>query len=235
MVSHEYRCIFLHIPKCAGTSVETALGHSIEPDPEQQKGEVGRGSQDHRPLRELEKPFLVSAFSIADDWLPVVWPVTKRIRRRNKNIANPKNLITVNKKQYKSYFKFTIVRNPWARLLSSYKNIEQDPIHRRRMGFDEMPSLLDFLRSGKAGMFLYPQTYWLKDRRGNIPLDFVAHFENIQEDWEVIRQHLNLPESGLPHKLNRGSRGYREAYSDEARNFVQKNYAEEIELFNYEF
>ena len=25
-ISHTHRCIFIHIPKCAGTSVETALG-----------------------------------------------------------------------------------------------------------------------------------------------------------------------------------------------------------------
>ena len=27
MISNDYRCIFIHIPKCAGTSIEDALGH----------------------------------------------------------------------------------------------------------------------------------------------------------------------------------------------------------------
>ena len=27
MVSHKHKCIFIHIPKCAGTSIEEALGH----------------------------------------------------------------------------------------------------------------------------------------------------------------------------------------------------------------
>ena len=37
---HKYKCIFIHIPKCAGTSIEKALGHFELYN--------GRGRQDHR-------------------------------------------------------------------------------------------------------------------------------------------------------------------------------------------
>ena len=46
MISHDYRCIFIHIPKCAGTSIEDALGH-LDNHP-------GRGGQDHRSIRIIE-------------------------------------------------------------------------------------------------------------------------------------------------------------------------------------
>lgn len=46
MISHEYQCIFIHIPKCAGTSIENAFGHF--------KNHVGPGGQDHRTIRYLE-------------------------------------------------------------------------------------------------------------------------------------------------------------------------------------
>lgn len=68
-----------------------------------------------------------------------------------------------------------------------------------------------------------------------MPLDFVARFETLQKDWQSLKQKLNLPDADLPHRLHRGSRDYREVYTDEARRFVRNQYAEEIETFDYEF
>lgn len=44
MINHKYKCIFIHIPKCAGTSIESALGHY----------EDKRGSQDHRTITDIQ-------------------------------------------------------------------------------------------------------------------------------------------------------------------------------------
>jgi len=47
MISHKHKCIFIHIPKCAGTSVEYALGHYDRPK-EQRK------NQDHRFITDIQ-------------------------------------------------------------------------------------------------------------------------------------------------------------------------------------
>ena len=48
MISHKNKYIFIHIPKCAGTSVEKALG--------QDDDGIHKDLQDHRTIRQLELP-----------------------------------------------------------------------------------------------------------------------------------------------------------------------------------
>lgn len=54
MISHKHKCIFIHIPKCAGTSIEKTLGHFEDYS--------GRNKQDHRCIRMIE-PINVKTFA----------------------------------------------------------------------------------------------------------------------------------------------------------------------------
>ena len=45
MISHKHKCIYIHIPKTAGTSIEYKFGHFKE---------LKRGVQDHRTIGEME-------------------------------------------------------------------------------------------------------------------------------------------------------------------------------------
>tara|TARA_B100001778_G_scaffold302117_1_gene278564 strand:- start:975 stop:1619 length:645 start_codon:yes stop_codon:yes gene_type:complete len=73
------------------------------------------------------------------------------------------------------YFKFSFVRNPFDRFVSSYK--EKLKYNRTMLSFKEF--------SEKA--WYYQSCYsYLEDINGNIGVDFVGRFENLQEDFAKI-------------------------------------------------
>jgi len=224
MISHEYKCIFIHIPKCAGTSIESALGHFDDYD--------GPGGTDHRSLRMIEQPLTtLNVFSSKEN----ITDVLRRLRHYYKTTANPRNKRTVTKKQYDEYYKFTIVRNPWSRAFSWYVNVLRDDKHRRNYGITENPSLKEFLRQFAGKNMLSPQLYWIKDFRGAIPLDYIGRYESLTEDFQEVCKALNIPQVSLPHKRVGLGQDYRKHYDKESIDIVAKTYKEEIEVFRYTF
>lgn len=223
MISHQHKCIFIHIPKCAGTSIEKVLGHYDLYD--------GRRKQDHRSLRMIEKPLSISSFTSADN----LYEYLRSLNNIIKSHPNPKNKLTVSKEQYKSYYKFSIVRNPWDRVYSWYKNVLRDQKHMEVLNLPSNVSFKDFLLGNLGKDKLRPQTYWLKNYKGNVEMDFIGKFENLALDFSNIAEVLNLGSQNLPHELKSSSSVYTDFYNDELKDIVWKFYKEEIKLFDYEF
>jgi len=221
MISHKYKCIFIHIPKCAGTSIEIALGHAQA---------IGRGMQDHRALRQLIRPIPISALTSLENLR-----LLKILLYRQKT-PNPNNHVYPKCNQYRNYFKFTIVRNPWARVHSAYKNLASDPHHRRRYRIPEGMPFDEFLPRHIGEGMLKRQTYWIQDFDGRIGLDFVGRFENLNEDFAHACQEMGVEPIPLPHEIRSPNpTHYRDAYSPELRDMVARFYRQEIELFGYEW
>jgi hypothetical protein len=222
MISHAHRCIFIHIPKCAGSSIERALGQA----------DHGPNEPDHRSIRMLEQPALTWPALAKPDNL---YQLALRVRHDLKPNRNPLNKLKLTREQYASYFKFTIVRNPWTRVFSWYGNCVGRPELRKRFGLEPTTPFDVFIRERLGKGALRPQLTWLRDSRGRLPIDFIGRFETLQRDFEAVCARLQITAAPLPHARKGGGADYREHYDDHTRALVAQVYAEEIELFGYRF
>lgn len=228
ILSYKYRFIFLKNPKTAGTSVEIALSKFCGPDdiitPIDNPDEELRRSLGYRGKQNYEASF--SDYSLRD--------YLRLYRERKCRFYSHSKAVEVKKyvgdKIWNSYYKFTVVRNPWDRLVSEYYwAIRNKP---------SPPDLDTFIerRLAKARNVHKPSLYLIDDR---IAVDRICRFENLTDDLEGVRQHLDIPEPlELPktkHKSRTEKSHYREVLNGEQRDKIAEVYKRDIELFGYEF
>jgi hypothetical protein len=217
VISHKHQCIFIHIPKAAGTSIEKKLGLFEKPS---------RDSQDHRTLAEIQP------LSLHDAKRPLSYETTHAFYR--KIIGQKEGRIFPTQVQYDSYYRFSFIRNPWSRVFSWYRNVFADPIHQKTYGVDQNCTFDTFVHEHLEQWALHPQLYWLRDRQGQIPYDFIGKFENLYADAATAFKSLGL-DPDLP-KLNMGTgESYQTYYNQTTKTIVAQKYAEEIEMFGYYF
>jgi chondroitin 4-sulfotransferase 11 len=106
---------------------------------------------------------------------------------------------------FENAFKFCFVRNPWDKVVSEFRF----RIWTYQNELTEDSSFADWVRStyvdndpkyyGWPKMFL-PQLEWITDEKGDIIVDFVGRFENLQADFDTVCDEINLERQDLHHE-----------------------------------
>jgi len=221
MISKEQKFIFVHNFKTGGTSIEKKLGHFDE---------LKTDVQDHRTLSEIEAlsdrgqhfrkclhAFRKGKANRSVFWLrTAIWPELSR-------------------KEFDSFYKFTFVRNSWSRMYSWYANVMKDPHMRAIYKIDDDNySYLKFLQE-KVDHSSFSQLHFIKNRNGNVNMDFIGRFERLQEDFNVVATHLGIEDSELPTLLMRKYGHYSDNYDERTKDLIGELYKEEIDYFGFEF
>ena len=208
LLSLEKNFIFIHIPKTAGSSITRALRPwCLKPKPTQ-----WRRLLSHLPVREAPEKANFNQHDRAA-WL----------RRKL-----PPQL-------YDGAYKFAVVRNPFALVVSNYQHLQRKTSRRRRRQAQrwDFKAFLRYLER-KNRLARVDQTSWISDGDGKLIIDEVLRFETLAEQFTVLAERL-----GLPGELPRSNVGapvdYRAVYDDEAKAIVRRLYVRDFERFGYEF
>lgn len=154
---------------------------------------------------------------------------------------------------FEKYFKFAFVRNPWDRAFSAYSYLKKGgsntpwDIHfmeKYIKGYDSFEAFIYSLKddpvkarelSSECPHFR-PQYTYICNQKHQILIDYVAKFENINEEFIIIANKLNIKSAYLAHNNKSTSKSYKNMYtSKEMIDTIGKLYYNDIKLFKYKF
>ena len=259
-ISHKHKAIFVHIPKCAGTTIEHYLLSDLMEKRQKNK---------QKSKWMYAKKYLWGGGPGANmfwnghwkhnEWTDAVQHLPIKYIQR-----------VVDDKTYNNYYKFTFVRNPWARAVSDYYWLMADfpgqPMRnaiKYSFELDVNSTFTDYVRQminipkkhplhargrkyldkNKRHVHLnIPQKEYIVDDNGNNVMDYIGRVENFDNDFQKICTKLNIKYSSKfdrynsPDAPNLPSRGhYTDHYTDETKQIIDTVYKCDIEYFNYKY
>ena len=173
MISSEYKCVFIHISRTGGTSIEQAFDYH------------GNNTERMMTAHEVKESFT----------------------------------------EWGSHFKFSFIRNPWDRALSTYLHEFQN-LSKTTLSFEDWIEE----KSSRTCRAYWNQSEWITD------MDFIGRHETIDQDFSRICKIIGA-DLKLEHYINNRTNHSHssEYYNGNTRDMVAKWFAKDIEEFSYKF
>jgi len=230
-VSHKHKTIFVHIPKCGGTSIETALKINgldnkggEKPSENILFGVENNKALHHLTASEIKQKIGEEKFNNYFKFTFVRNPYDKMISeyfwKLRIGFANlPAGRQVTNLIQIYQYYKLT------------HGKINQKEFEKFVINYAK-PRVLGHVTDLHSDHFLPQSNFIYKDNK--ILVDFVGRFENLENDWQRISQKIGL-KIKLPHANKTQHRDYKKYYTEETKKIVKELYQKDLENFNYQF
>lgn len=210
MISYDLRCIFIHIPKCGGTSIENV----IWPHPED--------------------------LTEANLW----WGFTSKYYNKYQtgglqHLLASQVRLEVGLDIFNSFYKFTIVRNPWNRTVSQFAYMQARPDLMDFIGMQpetEFKTYLGLIQKKQHVQWM-PQTDFILDQDGTLLVDRIGYLESIKKDSSEIFDIIGTcAERNKIFHANRSQRKTLDHYYDqESIEIVSEIYSRDINYLKYSF
>jgi chondroitin 4-sulfotransferase 11 len=155
---------------------------------------------------------------------------------------------------FSTYTKFAVVRNPFDRLFSWYSMFKHKTIAKSEIAGGVartanlgnaveaavdpyLESFETFLSMPNSGLFerFYLNQFDYLQLNGELAVDYVLRFENLNEDFNALAQRINFPKK-LP-EVNQSIRhqDYRLAYTSATQQQVSERFSRDLAYFGYSF
>ena len=258
-LSHDHKCLFIHIPRTGGTSFRKILG-------------IDREDENGIPayLENINGKGLLSVCNRNPE-LPSN-KVPRVLHKEHLCMKHIHQLSLVDNKIYSEYFKFAFVRNPWDRALSIYSNHYYIYCNDFQEFVNKIKVIASFINDnftfeleekfyedysrvvfntlynkdtdfphkpwdGDDVIFdpqFIPQYLFTHNEYGDKLVDTIGRFENFAEDAAKILELLEI-DQGIEKIHASEHLPYKAVYTAEMADIIADAYAKDIEIFNYKF
>ena len=144
----------------------------------------------------------------------------------------------VSQQEIEDFFVFTLVRNPWDRMVSYYHWLRTQRFEHPAVGLAQELDFAAFLRAPlvQASVKAAPYGRYVTDAGGVERADLFIRLEHLAEDLGPLEDHLGFRLGPIPHR-NRSERArdWREYYGDSEMRIVAALCETDIKRFGYTF
>lgn len=213
--------IFIRIPKNASISVLSYIQNELD-----RTEYLGPDSINNLKYKSTSKTLILQGF-------------TPRSGEYIKKILND---------TWSQCYKFAIVRNPWARAVSSWKfgtwgthpsqswgSLTFEEFCEKLYKFD-----LDTLKilQGYRKDLVYHTGYQhshITNKENKIIVDKICKLETLQQDFEDVVKMLSIPSKILPQRNTTNHKHYTEYYNSTTKDIISDIYQVDIKMFKYKY
>ncbi len=170
-----------------------------------------------------------------------------------------KQLFEKNNWDYNSYYKFTFVRNPWARIVSLYNMIYHTrPATsllgkvKQKLKANAIPTFEQWLQSIDTGgrgaggpdnqrwqvYGAYSIKNYIFDEDETLLVDEVIKLEEINQRLPALLKHIGIPDAenlSIPFVNRRSLKKYADYYTTSTDKLIQEKYDYDIQQYQYTF
>ena len=204
---------FVHIPKTGGTSMALALEDRAMKD-DIMLGDTPKASKRRRRLQGVQ---------------------TRGRLWKHSTLSDIDGLIST--EELAGLFTFTMVRNPWDRMVSYYHWLRDQSFDHPAVALAKAQDFAGFLRdpATQSAQRNWPAARYMTDVNGVERCSLFIRLEHFAADVAPLSTHLGF-DLALP-QTNRSERaaGYQDYYTDELRQIVAQCCTIDITRFGYRF
>ena len=216
MISIQKKFLFIHVPKTGGNSIQNLLYPFSE-----DQIITPKPHQDGKERFEIKNErYNIKKHSTLNEYRSEIEPHL-----------------------FSQLFKFSIIRNPWERMISLYFTPGRQITQWDRNEFEHLVENAKPLRDYVTFHPVLPSWYppLLKKILDQSPknltndLDFLIKFENLEQDFHTVCKTLHIPCRSLPHRNKSKRNPYSTYYDSDLKKMVGQKFMEEIEFGKYIF